>query len=307
MTLFWHNHFATGYTKIAGALGAAEGARVSGGQGVRGSRPGARPDRDAARQRARQLPDILLAIAKDTAMLVWLDGRTNTKAQAAGELRPRDHGAVHGRRRQLHRGRRLRRARACSPAGTCSGRAPRPTARSTTSSSTTPASTTPPRRRSAFAIYPDGSKTIPARSAADGMQDGIDFINGSPRTRTPRAISRRKLYRFFVSEFGAVNVDVRQPRRRRSTCRASGDMKAVMREVLLSPEFWDAGAYFARYSWPVEFVVRALKDVGWTRLLGQRRADAAVEHGADPVRAARRQRLGRRARPGSRPARCWRA
>src|SRR3954451_11863932 len=27
MTLFWHNHFATGYNKIAGALGAAEGAR----------------------------------------------------------------------------------------------------------------------------------------------------------------------------------------------------------------------------------------------------------------------------------------
>ena len=37
-----------------------------------------------------------------------------------------------------------------------------------------------------------------------------------------------------------------------------------MREVLLSPEFWDQSAYFARYSWPVEFVVRALKDVGWT-------------------------------------------
>src|SRR5690242_11200922 len=27
MTLFWHNHFATGYTKIAGLVGAAEGAR----------------------------------------------------------------------------------------------------------------------------------------------------------------------------------------------------------------------------------------------------------------------------------------
>jgi uncharacterized protein (DUF1800 family) len=40
-------------------------------------------------------------------------------------------------------------------------------------------------------------------------------------------------------------------------------MRAVMREVLLSPEFWDEGAYFARYSWPVEFVVRALKDIGW--------------------------------------------
>jgi uncharacterized protein (DUF1800 family) len=41
-------------------------------------------------------------------------------------------------------------------------------------------------------------------------------------------------------------------------------MKAVMREVLLSKEFWDSGNYFARYAWPVEFVVRALKDIGWT-------------------------------------------
>ena len=33
--------------------------------------------------------------------------------------------------------------------------------------------------------------------------------------------------------------------------------------MLLSPEFWDPAVYFARYAWPVEFVVRALKDIGW--------------------------------------------
>src|SRR5262249_12535283 len=33
--------------------------------------------------------------------------------------------------------------------------------------------------------------------------------------------------------------------------------------VLLSPQFLDASAYWARYSWPVEFVIRALKEVGW--------------------------------------------
>jgi uncharacterized protein (DUF1800 family) len=27
---------------------------------------------------------------------------------------------------------------------------------------------------------------------------------------------------------------------------------------------WDQSAYFARFAWPVEFVVRALKDIGWT-------------------------------------------
>jgi uncharacterized protein (DUF1800 family) len=41
-------------------------------------------------------------------------------------------------------------------------------------------------------------------------------------------------------------------------------MKAVMREVLQSPELWDESAYFARYSWPAEFVTRALKDIGWS-------------------------------------------
>jgi uncharacterized protein (DUF1800 family) len=41
-------------------------------------------------------------------------------------------------------------------------------------------------------------------------------------------------------------------------------MKAVIREVLLSPEFWSPDAYFSRYAWPVEYVVRAVKDLGWT-------------------------------------------
>jgi len=37
-----------------------------------------------------------------------------------------------------------------------------------------------------------------------------------------------------------------------------------MREVFLSSEFWDPSSYWARYSWPVELVIRSLKDVGWT-------------------------------------------
>jgi uncharacterized protein (DUF1800 family) len=45
--------------------------------------------------------------------------------------------------------------------------------------------------------------------------------------------------------------------------RSQYDMKAVMREVLLSPEFWDETAYFSRYAWPLEFVARAFKDIGW--------------------------------------------
>ena len=114
-----------------------------------------------------------------------------------------------------------------------------------------------------FPIYPDGSHTIPARSADQGIEDGLDLINAlAASTNTARYLAA-KLYRFFVSEFGDpdpafVNAIAGVYLQSRY------DMKAVMREVLLSPQFWDPSKYFSRYSWPVEFVVRALKDVGWT-------------------------------------------
>ena len=41
------------------------------------------------------------------------------------------------------------------------------------------------------------------------------------------------------------------------------DMKAVIRDVLLSTQFWHPDSYFSRFAWPVEFVVRSIKDVGW--------------------------------------------
>src|SRR4051812_18105726 len=81
MALFWHNHFATGYTKIAGLTNAAEGARYM----------AAKPSDDPGRVRGQiemlrenalgNFQQILVNIAQDTAMLYWLDGRTNTKAQ----------------------------------------------------------------------------------------------------------------------------------------------------------------------------------------------------------------------------------
>jgi len=114
-----------------------------------------------------------------------------------------------------------------------------------------------------FPIYSDGSRTIPARSADQGMQDGIDLINALAANPNTGRYLAGKLYRFFVSDFG-------EPDRSFVDSIASAylqnryDMKAVMHEVLMSRQFWDTNAYFARYAWPVEFVVRALKDVGWS-------------------------------------------
>ncbi|HEY3280782.1 MAG TPA: DUF1800 domain-containing protein [Armatimonadota bacterium] len=61
MTLFWHNHFATGITKVA-------------------SPKLMRIQNDALRRHATgSFADLLSAIAVDPAMLVWLDGGLNVK------------------------------------------------------------------------------------------------------------------------------------------------------------------------------------------------------------------------------------
>jgi uncharacterized protein (DUF1800 family) len=206
--------------------------------------------------------DILTAVAKDTAMIVWLDGRTNFKAQpqenfgreimelfsvGVGNYTEADVYAA----ARVFTGWNLARPGANGD----------PTQHYEFVYNANQHDTNA--KTFSFAIYPDGGKTIPARAAGSGMQDGIDFINGlAAHPNTARYLAA-KLYRFFVSEFGAINVTF--VNRIASVYLQSGyDMRAVMREVLLSPEFWDQSAYFARYSWPVEYVVRALKDVGWT-------------------------------------------
>jgi uncharacterized protein (DUF1800 family) len=78
MALFWHNHFATGYSKIAGDVGPTEATRLM------AAGPG-----DPAQQvgqielfRAMALGnffDLLVAVTRDPAMLYWLDGRRNVR------------------------------------------------------------------------------------------------------------------------------------------------------------------------------------------------------------------------------------
>jgi uncharacterized protein (DUF1800 family) len=114
-----------------------------------------------------------------------------------------------------------------------------------------------------FPIYSDGSKTIKARPAASGMQDGLDFLSAlAANPQTARYIGA-KLYRFFVSETGDVPESFLS-RVSSVYFQSQYDMKSVMQEILLSTEFWDAGSFFARFSWPSEFVVRVLKDIGWS-------------------------------------------
>jgi uncharacterized protein (DUF1800 family) len=258
MTLFWHNHFATGYTKIAGALGTTEGARYLAAKASED--PGAvRGQIEMLRDNALgSFKDILLAIAKD----VWLDGRTNTKAQ------PQENfgreimelftvGVGNYTESDVYAAARVFSGWNLTHPGNAADGSQHYEFIYNAGQHDVAAKTF------SFAVYPDGGKTIPARAASAGMQDGIDFINGlAAHPNTARYLAT-KLYRFFVTEQGAVNVTF-VGRVASVYLQNDGDMRAVMREVLTSPELWDEGAYFARYAWPAEFVTRAFKDVGWT-------------------------------------------
>src|SRR5262249_8945883 len=205
--------------------------------------------------------DILVNIAKDAAMLVWLDGRTNTRAQpqenfAREIMELFSVGVGNYTEPDVYAGARVFSGWNMQQVGTAAdGSRHWELVYNANQHETTAKTFT-------FPIYSNGGRTIPARAAADGMQDGLDLIDGLAANPNTGRYLATKLYRFFVSEAGAVNstfVD----RVANVYLQSRYDMKAVLREVLLSPEFWDSSAYFARYSWPVEFVIRSLKDVGW--------------------------------------------
>src|SRR5207247_1601399 len=229
MTLFWHNHFATGYTKVAGVYGATESARYMAAKpsedpgGVRGQI-------EMLRQNALgNFRDILLNIAKDTAMLVWLDGYLNTRAKpqenfgrevmelftmgVGNYTEPDVYAAA-----KVFSGWNLQR-----PGQAANGAQHYEFMYNAAQHDTTA-------KTFSFPIYPDGGKTIPARSAAQGMQDGLDLIDalaGNPNTGRYLA---GKLYSFFVSE--ARTPDPAFVERVAAVYRQTQyDMRAVVREV----------------------------------------------------------------------------
>ena len=261
MTLFWHNHFATGYTKVAGTLGATEGARYM----------AAKPSEDPGRVRGQiemlrenalgNFRDMLVNVAKDAAMLVWLDGRTNTRAKpqenfAREIMELFTVGVGNYTEDDVYAGARVFTGWNMQQVGAVGDGSRHWEFVYNANQHETTAKTF------SFPIA-GGSRTIPGRSASDGMQDGLDLIDALAANPNTARYLATKLYRFFVSESGAVNTAF-VDRIANVYLQSRYDMKAVMREVLLSPEFWDASAYFARYSWPVEYVVRLLKDIGWT-------------------------------------------
>ena len=258
MTLFWHNHFATGYTKVANDLG-------SGSEGTRYMAAKASQDPAGVRGQIEMLRDnalgsfrdILLAVAQDVAMVVWLDGRTNTRTKpqenfAREIMELFTMGVGNYTEPDVYAGARVFTGWNMRQVGT--GAAQHWEFFYNANNHDTDAKTF------SFPVAAGGGTTIPARPAAQGMQDGLDLINalaGNPKTANYICT---KLYRFFVSEAGAVNqawVD----RMSAVYLQNGSSMRAVVRAIIVSGEFWDA--QYKRYAWPVEVVVRALKDFGW--------------------------------------------
>jgi len=262
MALFWHNHFATAYTKINGDIGDG---------GFATKMLAAKPSDDASqtkgqielfRERALgNFRDLLIEVAKDPAMVVWLDGRTNIRARPqenfARELMELfTMGVGHFQETDVYAG-----ARVFTGWNLNFANRGTPQARYEFFYNSAQHDTTP--KEFSFPIYPDGNRIIPARSASEGMRDGLDLINAVARhpATGPRIAGR--LYRYFINEVDPPDEGLIEALSRTYYTR-NFEIEPMVRLLLLSPQFKDPSNYYKRYSWPVEFVVRSLKEVGWT-------------------------------------------
>jgi uncharacterized protein (DUF1800 family) len=260
MALFWHQHFATAYSKIANAVG---------GEGATQMMAAKRSEHPAGLWSQLELfrdyaipnfRDLLVEVAKDPAMLYWLDGRLNTKARPQENF-PREVmelftiGIGQFTESDVYAGARVftgwnlqRIGEARDPLGFFQffyNSAQHDTNAKTFS----------------FPVYTDGSKTIPARAGSAGMQDGLDLLAALARHPATGRRLAQKLWAFFISEIQPADeafVTSIAKVYTDSDCH----MSPVVRAVLSSQAFDARDSYFARYSWPVEFVARALKEVG---------------------------------------------
>jgi uncharacterized protein (DUF1800 family) len=259
MTLFWHHHFATAYSKLVTVTNSqVDSARMM--AAVPSQDPnGARGQMELLRDHALgNFRNLLTEISKDIAMLYWLDNRLNTR-NAPQENFGREimelftFGVENYTEPDVYAA-----ARAFTGWGVVRTVATNGTAYWNFNYSAANHDTNP--KTFTFDITA-GNRTIPSRPAAQGMQDGIDLINAlAIHPETAKRLARR-LWTWFVSEVAPPDpafVDsISQVYLSSDT-----EMKPVIRAVLLSPHFTNADKLYKRYSWPVEFVVRSLKEVG---------------------------------------------
>jgi uncharacterized protein (DUF1800 family) len=263
MALFWHNHFATAYSKLAGAVGQERATRLM--DNDPNSLPGSEPGQI---QKLREMGTgsfsaLLMAMSKDPAMVYWLDSQLNTRT------RPQENfgreimelfsmGIGNYTEADVYAAARVFTGFNWQVVGDRANAQTsfyqfvyRPNDHDTASKTFT------------FAIYPDGGKVIPARSAANGEQDALDLVLAL--TRSPATAQRlaTRLYKFFVSETADPDATVVNAMAN-AYLGGNYNIKTMLRTLFASNAFRDPNNYFQRYSWPSEFVVRAIKETGFT-------------------------------------------
>ena len=265
LALFWHNHFATAFSKVGGTFGQDFGTKMMDGKAseVAGQRRGQiQLFRDMALAR---FDDLLIEVAKDPAMLIWLDGRLNVRA------RPQENfgrelmelfttGVGHYVEEDVYAAARVFTGWNLRLAGD------RGSATTSYYEYVFNANQHDPTAKTfSFPVMAGGSRTIPARAASDGEQDGIDFIRALARRPETAERLARRFFAFFVSEFTepseALLTDMREAYLNNDT-----SIKAMLVRLFTSEEFLSESSEFTRYSWPVEFAVRAIKETGWSGL-----------------------------------------
>ncbi len=261
MTLFWHNYFATGFSKIAGVVQASNATRLM----------AAKASEDPQQQRGQiellrdnalgNFRQLLIAVAQDPAMLIWLDGDTNTKAmpqenfgREVMELFSRGYGYyteddVYAAAR-VFTGWNMQESGSATGTSTAFSFLYRPEQHDTGS------------KTFSFPVYPGGGTTIPARSASGGMQDGVDFLTALASDPQTAIRLTTKLYAYFVSEQNPPDPNFIN-QLAALYLQNDTNIAPVVQYILTSAPFQDASNFFTRYSWPPEFVTRAMKEVGW--------------------------------------------
>jgi len=262
MALFWHNHFATAYGKLVADSGRVQAAKML------AHKPGVLRGPQGQLELFRQYAlgnyrDLLLRVAQDPAMLVWLDGQSNVKARpqenfgreimelftvGVGHYIEADVRAA----ARVFTGWNLRRSEGYR----------RNDMNAYQEFFYNPGQHDTDAKTFSFPIAADGRRTIPGRSPSAGIQDGIDLVTAlATHPETARRLAR-KFWTFFIS-------DVHQPDPRFVDDTAAvylqnrTEIRPVVRHVLTSRWFTHPSVRHARYSWPPEFVVRAVKEVGW--------------------------------------------
>ena len=259
MTLFWHNHFATAQSKIAGDVGTEEATRLMAAKPGEDA-GGAKGQLELLREHALgNFRDLLLAIAQDPAMLFWLDGRSNVRGKPqenfARELMELfTMGVDTFAETDVYAGARVFTGWNLSRPGT--GAAQHYAFNYAAASPDTTA------KEFTFPIYADGGRIIPNRSGAAGMQDGLDLIDAVAAHPATGPRLARKLYAFFVNDTDEPDQGLVDEIASLYYARHYA-IEPMVRRLLLSAQFRDPANYYKRYSWPAEFVVRSLKETGY--------------------------------------------